>query len=57
MKNQKQNNSFSLKKLSMTLDRIDQNIEEWMHHFINQIEQESNRGKCVGLFEVDEEAG
>lgn len=41
MNSYKQNDLSSLKKISATIDKIDQNIEEWVHYFINQIEQES----------------
>lgn len=39
MNSYKQNDLSSLKKISATIDKLDQNIEEWVHHFINQIEQ------------------
>lgn len=45
MKNQQQGEPSPLKKIARVIDRIDQNIEEWIHHFINQIDQESYHSK------------
>lgn len=43
MKKQLQNSSSSFKKIFMIIEEIDQNIEQWVNHFINQIEKENSQ--------------